>query len=184
MPGSPLYLLDSSVIAKWFVQEEDSDKAIEIRDLFIQKKHRVTTVSLLRYELGNVLWKHPAKTVESAREDFESLSQMAIPTLDIDDPKILTRVFETARSLEITFYDASYLTVAEESKAILVTADKKLHGRLKGRKDAILLTDWKSKAGQGRGSSETVSQRTRKSFFGAARGIGPPTRDDEMTDHD
>ena len=54
MPGSPLYLLDSSVIAKWFVQEEDSDKALEIRDLFIQKKHRVSTISLLRYELGNV----------------------------------------------------------------------------------------------------------------------------------
>src|SRR2546429_103598 len=70
MPGSPLYLLDSSVIAKWFVQEEDSDKALEIRDLFIQKKHRVSTISLLRYELGNVLWKHPAKSVESVREDY------------------------------------------------------------------------------------------------------------------
>jgi antitoxin component of MazEF toxin-antitoxin module len=27
-------------------------------------------------------------------------------------------------------------------------------------------------------------RKTRKSFFGAARGIGPFTRDDEMTDHD
>jgi predicted nucleic acid-binding protein len=183
MPGSPLYLLDSSVIAKWFVQEEDSDRAIEIRDLFIQKKHRVSTISLLRYELGNVLWKHPAKTVESVKEDFESLSEMAIPTLDIDDSKVLTRVFETARGLEITFYDASYLTAAEESKAILVTADKKLYGRLKGRKDAILLTDWKSTGGKGRGSSETGSDKTRKSSFRAARGIGPFTRDDEMSDH-
>src|SRR5438132_1241429 len=130
MPGSPLYLLDSSVIGKWFVQEEDSDKALEIRDLFIQKKHRVSTISLLRYELGNVLWKHPAKRIESVREDFESLSEVAIPTLDIDDPKVLTRVFETARRLEITFYDASYLTATEESKAVLVTADKRLFGRL------------------------------------------------------
>src|SRR6266487_2021323 len=128
MPGSPLYLLDSSVIAKWFVQEEDSDKALEIRDLFIQKKHRVSTISLLRYELGNVLWKHPAKRIESVREDFESLSEMAIPTLDIDDPKVLTRVFETA--------------------------DKKLFGRLKGRKDAILLRDWKTRVRRGRASSK------------------------------
>lgn len=154
MPGSPLYLLDSSVIAKWFVQEEDSDKALEIRDLFIQKKHRVSTISLLRYELGNVLWKHPAKRIESVREDFESLSEMAIPTLDIDDPKVLTRVFETARSLEITFYDASYLTATEESKAVLVTADKKLFGRLKRRKDAILLRDWKTPVRRGRASSK------------------------------
>ena len=154
MPGSPLYLLDSSVIAKWFVQEEDSDKALEIRDLFIQKKHRVSAISLLRYELGNVLWKHPAKRIESVREDFESLSEMAIPTLDIDDPKVLTRVFETARSLEITFYDASYLTATEESKAVLVTADKRLFGRLKGRKDAILLRDWKTPVRRRRTSSK------------------------------
>src|SRR5438105_2647862 len=116
MPGSPLYLLDSSVIAKWFVQEDDSDKALEIRDLFIQKKHRVSTISLLRYELGNLLWKHPAKRIESVREDFESLSEMAILTLDIDDPKVLTRVFEPARSLEITFHDASYLTTTGEGR--------------------------------------------------------------------
>ena len=104
--------------------------------------------------MGNVLWKHPAKRIESVREDFESLSEMAIPTLDIDDPKVLTRVFETARSLEITFYDASYLTATEESKAVLVTADKKLFGRLKGRKNAILLRDWKTPFRRGRVSSK------------------------------
>src|SRR5438093_13020455 len=154
MPGSHLYLLDSSVIAKWFVQEEDSDKALEIRDLFIQKKHRVTAISRLPYELGNVLWKHPATRIENVREDVESLSEMAIPTLDIDDPKLLTRVFKTARGLEITFYDASYLTATEESKAVLVTADKKLFGRLKRRKDAILLRDWKTPFRRGRASSK------------------------------
>src|SRR5437667_11587045 len=154
MPDSPIFLLDSSVIAKWFVQEDDSDKALEIRDLFIQNKHRVSTISLLRYELGNVLRKHQAKRIESVREDFESLSEMAIPTLDIDDPKVLTRVFETARSLEITFYDASYLTATEESKAVLVMADKRLFGKLKGRKDAILLRDWKTTVRRRRVSSK------------------------------
>src|SRR5207244_11237334 len=104
MPGSPLYLLDSSVIAKWFVQEDDSDKALEIRDLFIQKKHRVSTISLLRYELGNVLRKHPAKRIESVREDFESLSEMAITTLDIDDRKVLTGGFESPRRSGRTYY--------------------------------------------------------------------------------
>src|SRR5207247_7087464 len=120
MPDSPIFLLDSSVIAKWFVQEEDSDKALEIRDLFIQKKYRVSTISLLRYELGNVLWKHPAKRIESVREDFESLSEMAIPTLDIDDAKVVTRVFETARCLEVRFYDSSDPKATQESRDVLV----------------------------------------------------------------
>ena len=120
----------------------------------LSRRSRVSTISLLRYELGNVLRKYPAKRIESVREDFESLSEMAIPTLDIDDPKVLTRVFETARSLEITFYDATYLTATEESKAVLVTADKKLFGRLKGRKNTILLRDWKIPVRRGLVSSK------------------------------
>ena len=146
MPGSPRYLLDSNVIAKWFVQEEDSDGAIEIRDLFIEKRVRVSTISLARYELGNVLWKHPSKTAAIVREDFESLSDMAIPTLDILNPQVLAQIFQAARNLGITFYDASYLVAAAVSKAILVTADGKLLGRLKERKNAVLLRDWKGPA--------------------------------------
>jgi len=143
MPGSPRYLLDSNVIAKWFVQEGDSEKAIEIRDLAIEKRVRVSTISLARYELGNVLWKHPSKTTEAVREDFESLSEMAVPTLDLEDSQILAQIFETARNLGITFYDASYLIAAVVSRAVLVTADRKLLRRLKGQKDSVLLPDWK-----------------------------------------
>ena len=146
MPGSPRYLLDSNVIAKWFVQEEDSDRAIEIRDLFIEKRVRVSTISLARYELGNVLWKHPSKTAAIAREDFESLSDMAIPTLDIVNPQVLAQIFQAARNLGITFYDASYVVAAAVSRTVLVTADGKLLGRLKDRKNAVLLRDWKGPA--------------------------------------
>ncbi len=146
MPGSPRYLLDSNVIAKWFVQEEDSDRAIEIRDLFIEKRVRVSTISLARYELGNVLWKHPSKTAAIVREDFESLSDMAIPTLDIVNPQVLAQIFQAARNLGITFYDASYVVAAAVSRTVLVTADGKLLGRLKDRKNAVLLGDWKGPA--------------------------------------
>ncbi len=146
MPGSPRYLLDSNVIAKWFVQEEDSDRAIEIRDLFIEKRVRVSTISLARYELGNVLWKHPSKTAAIVREDFESLSDMAIPTLDIVNPQVLAQIFQAARNLGITFYDANYVVAAAVSRTVLVTADGKLLGRLKDRKNAVLLRDWKGPA--------------------------------------
>ncbi|SRR6266571_2649114 len=146
MPGSPRYLLDSNVIAKWFVQEEDSEKAVEIRELFIKKRIHVSTISLARYELGNVLWKHPSKSAEAVREDFELLSEMSIPTLDIDDSQVLARIFQTARNLGITFYDASYLIAALVSRAVLVTADGKLLGKQKGQNVSVLLHDWKSPA--------------------------------------
>ncbi len=142
MPGNPHYVLDSSIIAKWFVQEKDSEKAVEIRDLFIREKIRLSTISLARYELGNILWKHPSKTEDNVREDFEALSEMALPTQDLEDPQVLTRAFHTARDLRITFCDASFVAWAEVSKATFVTADEPLYRKTKGRGDVILLRDW------------------------------------------
>ncbi len=143
MPDKPRYVLDSSILAKWFLQEEDSEKAVEIRDLFVHERIRLSTISLARYELGNVLWKHPSKTEHNVREDFDALSEMALPTQDLEDPRVLTRVFQTARDLRITFYDASYVAWAALSKATFVTADEPLYGKVKGRGDAILLRDWR-----------------------------------------
>ncbi len=143
MPDNPRYVLDSSIIAKWFLQEEDSEKAVEIRDLFVHERIRLSTISLARYELGNVLWKHPSKTERNVREDFDALSEMALPTQDLEDPRVLTRVFQTARDLRITFYDASYVAWAALSKATFVTADEPLYEKVKGRGDAILLRDWR-----------------------------------------
>ncbi len=142
MPGNPHYVLDSSIIAKWFVQEEDSEKAVEIRDLFVRRKIRLSTISLARYELGNTLWQHPSKTEDNVREDLEALSDMALPTEDLEDPRILAPAFRTARDLRITFYDASFVAWAEESKATFVTADEPLYKRVVGRGDVDLLRDW------------------------------------------
>src|SRR2546425_10070304 len=145
MPVSSRYVLDSSVIAKWFVQEADSEKAVEIRDLFTREKIQLSTISLARYELGNTLWKHPSKTADNVREDFAALSEMALPTQDLDDPQILTKVFQIARELRITYYDASFVAAAEASKATFVTADGPLSRKVKGRGDMVLLRDWKAR---------------------------------------
>ncbi len=142
MPVNPHYILDSSIIAKWFVEEEDSEKAVEIRDLFVREKIRLSTISLARYELGNILWKHPSKTEDNVREDFEALSEMALPTHDLEDPRVLTRAFHIARDLRITFYDASFVAWAGVSKATFVTADGPLYRKVEGRGGVVLLRDW------------------------------------------
>lgn len=142
MPVKPRYLLDSSVFAKWFVQEEDSEKAVEIRDLLTLGKIRVSTISLARYELGNIFWKHPSKTVETAREDFHTFNEMEIPTKIIQDSNMLTLIFETARKLAITFYDASYVEEANSSGATLITADHTLYKKTKDYGNVQYLRDW------------------------------------------
>jgi predicted nucleic acid-binding protein len=142
MPVKPDYLLDASVLAKWFVQEEDSEKAIKIRELLTWGKIRVSTISLARYELGNIFWKHPSKTLDTARKDFEAFSEMEIPTKDIQDTDMLTLIFETARKLGITFYDASYVEEAKSSNATLITADHTLYKKTKNYGNIECLRDW------------------------------------------
>ena len=64
--------------------------------------------------------------------------------MNLEGSQVLARIFQTALNLRITFYDASYLIAALVTRAVLVTADRKLLGRLEGQKDSLLLLDWKS----------------------------------------
>ncbi|MGJ3628099.1 type II toxin-antitoxin system VapC family toxin [Sphingomonas sp. MMS24-JH45] len=45
-------VIDASVAVKWFVPEEDSDRAFKIVAL-----HQLCAPSLLRTEVGNAIWK-------------------------------------------------------------------------------------------------------------------------------
>jgi predicted nucleic acid-binding protein len=48
-------VLDASVIIKWFVKEEDSDKAIFLRDEYMQNLSEIAVPDLVLYEITNAL---------------------------------------------------------------------------------------------------------------------------------
>jgi len=50
------YVLDTSVIVKWFMTEKNSDKAEKLLDDLIDEKIEVVIPISLLYELANVLW--------------------------------------------------------------------------------------------------------------------------------
>jgi len=132
-------ILDANVIAKWFIEEENTDKAIEIRDQFVKGKLTIVEPTLLIYELGNVFWKHPAKSPEDVELDFKALFDLGIEFLDIAKPEVLGTIHETARSLGITFYDATYVTVAMKEGCTLITADEELQKKVRGHVEVELL---------------------------------------------
>lgn len=124
--------LDANVIAKWFIDEENTDKALEIRDQFLRGTFMIIEPTLLIYELGNVFWKHPAKSPEDVERDFKAFFDIGLHFLDVAKPEMLGAIHETARSLGITFYDATYLTVAEKEGCTLITADEQLQKKVRG----------------------------------------------------
>ena len=132
-------VLDANVIAKWFIEEENTDKAIKIRDNFVAGKLAILEPSLLIYELGNVFWKHPVKSPEDVENDFKALFEIGLEFCAVREPVFLKNVFEHGRKFGITFYDAVYVTLAEKEDCKLITADGKLQRNVGGRTDVELL---------------------------------------------
>ncbi|MGP3667899.1 MAG: type II toxin-antitoxin system VapC family toxin [Candidatus Bathyarchaeota archaeon] len=99
------------------------------------------TLSLTRYEVGNALWK---ETVLLKRINFEEALE-AIFMLDkvlkimvIVEPSSSDVIFKLAHSLQLTYYDASYIFTASEKNAKLVTDDTKLTRKIQENINTIV----------------------------------------------
>lgn len=132
-------VLDANVVAKWFTEEENTEKAIEIRDKLAGSKLAILEPTLLIYELGNVFWKHPVKNSEDVESDFKALFDIGLEFLEVSEPGFLKDVFANARKFEITFYDAVYVTLAMKEGCKLITADGRLKRKVEGHIDVGLL---------------------------------------------
>ena len=122
-------VLDASVILKWFVSEKDSDKAEIVRKEYYVGKREIIVPDLILYEISNALRYHP---------EFETIEiQEAIQTIFDIDIEIITptqmlinKSINIARENDVTCYDASYLTLAQDLKTDFITADEKFYNRI------------------------------------------------------
>jgi len=48
-------VLDASVVLKWFVNEEDSDKAVRLRKQYYLGEREIVVPDLLLFEVSNAL---------------------------------------------------------------------------------------------------------------------------------
>lgn len=123
-------VIDASVILKWFIQENDSSKAVEIKKAHASGASCVAIPDLALYEIGNVLRYKPEF---SNREVRLCLAEIYDLNIDIISPNIdmLTSVSEISRRYDITFYDAVYIALAHELGLDFVTADNRLYHKTK-----------------------------------------------------
>ena len=127
--GLRMYVLDASVIAKWFLPEEDSSLAAEFKKGFAQGAYEIACPDLLLYEFTNLLRYNPAITDKESEEMLRNLFDLQI-YLVVPQLNHLIEAERLAREHDISVYDAIYLAVAKELGFTLVTADKKLYERV------------------------------------------------------
>lgn len=133
-----ILVIDASVAVKWFIPEPDSAKAIAIRDRLVDGKLELVAPDLLAYEVANTLRFHPEITKRQIEQDMEDLMALDIDLL-MPTRELVAAATDIARDLEMTVYDASYLSVAQDLSTYLVTADRTLYARAERTGSALLL---------------------------------------------
>ncbi|MFA5772472.1 MAG: type II toxin-antitoxin system VapC family toxin [Thermoplasmata archaeon] len=136
-------ILDASVIIKWYIQEKDSDIALNIRDSLIKKETDIVVPGLIYYEIANAL--RYAKG--AARQDIEkAIGNIFLAALKTEcvDERLLKDALALAIKYDTTIYDSVYLALAERHDTIYVTADAEFCKKV-GGEHVVLLSEFASK---------------------------------------
>lgn len=117
-------VLDTSVVAKLFLEEEGSEMALKIKDDHVSNKIEILLPSLTRYELINIL-KYKKFDKEEIKEALEVIRDYGFLMIEPTD-SITNKIAEICVDYDISAYDATYVALAQHVTSTLYTADKKL----------------------------------------------------------
>jgi predicted nucleic acid-binding protein len=116
----PTKVVDASAVAAMLFHEPEAAAVAQQLD-----GCQLVAPPLLEFELGNVcltkLRRHPDRR-GALLESFRWRSRLAVAIRSIDDEGVLV----LAEQSQLSFYDASYLWLARELDAMLVTLDRRL----------------------------------------------------------
>ncbi len=125
MEEEKILVLDASVAVKWFNVEPFRDKALIIRNKYVNGDVDLIAPSLLFYEVANALRYNPRFGIEEVKSALTALEDLGIITYDFRGD-LRDKSIEIAYRFGVTIYDASYIALAVLQNATLYTADKEV----------------------------------------------------------
>uniref|UniRef100_A0A7C6EFM5 Ribonuclease VapC n=1 Tax=candidate division WOR-3 bacterium TaxID=2052148 RepID=A0A7C6EFM5_UNCW3 len=136
-----MVVLDASVILKWFIEENDSEKARAILNRYIKGDFIIVVPDFLLYEVANVLKYSGAFSEKEVTEAITSLYDLEIKIIS-SLPDVIKTMIKLSFQKGITSYDAIYLALAMELQVPLITADVRLSHKINDIKYVKLLKDF------------------------------------------
>lgn len=123
-------VVDSSVIAKWVntQREENISQANKILDDAKAQKVELFTSEVAKYEVGNALLVKKGLELTRAYISLGTVYNLPLHFVP-ETQKLAELTYKTGQDLNITYYDASFLSVAEQLGASLITDNVKHHGK-------------------------------------------------------
>ena len=125
------YVLDASVALKWVLAEEDSDKALRLRDDLRQRIHEPLTVDFYPVEVAHALTRAERRKVIQTGQAVMLLGEVLSTAIPMHlHGSLLFRAVSLSSSFQSGVYDCVYVALAERENCELVTADDKLVAKL------------------------------------------------------
>lgn len=120
-------VVDTSVLIKWIKtrDEELRSEALSLLEIIQRERLEVIVPALLLYEVGNLLLRKTRLPSNGVAAALDHVLDLPITVVN-PEPALLRRAARLGRGLELTFYDSSFLAVAEEVDGLFITADRKL----------------------------------------------------------
>lgn len=122
-------VVDASVVVKWFIEENDSEKAILLRDMFIEGKVEFFIPSLLYFEVLNALKYSQLFDSDELNDAGESLESYGLKVVAIKN-ELRKNMIKIALEHGLSIYDASYLGLSIGLDKLFCTADEKIIKKL------------------------------------------------------
>jgi predicted nucleic acid-binding protein len=130
MKASPKYVVDASVVVKWFSRfEEDIENSEKLLKSHVEGTSPLASSSLVLYEVCNALRFNPNFDEDDLLKAATSLHKLGLEL--VDSPEVFESAIALAFSQDITIYDAAYIAVSQTYHIPLITADYKLLAKIK-----------------------------------------------------
>lgn len=122
-----VFVVDASLVIKWFVPEVDSDAARR----WLDASHDYLAPELLFPEAGNTVWKKVRRgelSPDDGRRLATDLSVIAVEAVSMRG--LLPDAHALALRTGMTVYDATYLALAVRLETQVITGDDRFARRL------------------------------------------------------
>ncbi|MBI2028313.1 MAG: type II toxin-antitoxin system VapC family toxin [Candidatus Levybacteria bacterium] len=125
------YVVDTSVVLKWFNQENESSVEIahEIYKDMLGNVILLIVPSLIIIEIINTLKKGKHMPAEAIKKSISDLFSLPL-VIKESSQAILDQTIEIMEAYNIAAYDALFVATAKDEYAKLISADAKAHGKI------------------------------------------------------
>ena len=124
------YVVDASVVVKWFVSEELSGEAA----VLLERGATLVAPELVFAEASNALWAMRRRGEIGAVDFDDATDALRAAPLAIPHPmrRLAAAAARLAVDLDHPVYDCFYLAVAVLEQYPVVTADRRFHDKVRG----------------------------------------------------